>query len=161
MCHAPLVLSRTRIRCSFFPAESNRHNSMYLELSENSEKLTPRPSQVAPRGKCDPAVKGIGNDRESCCAVRSSRAPSSDVVVSATQTCAAEIAASCPGVGALRRAPMSRGRIPIPLAASASFIHSSQGEIKTGLIIEARRLAAVGIKQQPLSVAQQMNCRKK
>src|SRR5580698_4560766 len=54
-CHAPFVLSRIRMRVSFFPEESNRHSSTPSELSENSEKLVPRPSQVAPRGKGEPA----------------------------------------------------------------------------------------------------------
>jgi hypothetical protein len=35
---------------------SNRHSSTDSEDSENSEKLTPRPSQFAPRGNGDPAV---------------------------------------------------------------------------------------------------------
>src|SRR5712672_2792787 len=56
---------------------------------------------------------------------------------------------------------MSRGCVPFPLAASASFIISSRDKIKTGLIIEASRFAAVGVHQQPVSVAKHMNCRKK
>src|ERR1700688_1747368 len=118
MCHAPLVLSRTRIRCSFFPAESNRHNSIYSELSENNEKLTPRPSQVAPRGKREPGAKGSGVCREACSAAPSPWDPSSDVVVSA-----------------------------FPLAASASFIVPHETRSKSGPIIEAAGFAAVGVHQ--------------
>jgi hypothetical protein len=44
------------MRRSFFPAASNKHNSTDSEDSENSEKLTPRPSQFAPRGKGEPAA---------------------------------------------------------------------------------------------------------
>ena len=43
------------MRVSFLPDASNRHSSTPSEVSENSEKLTPRPSQVAPLGKGDPA----------------------------------------------------------------------------------------------------------
>src|SRR6202020_610172 len=56
MCHAPLVRSRMRMRLSALPDASNRHNSTDSEDSENSEKLTPRPSQLAPRGNGNPAV---------------------------------------------------------------------------------------------------------
>ena len=55
MCQAPFVLSRIRMRASFLPDESNRQSSTNSELSENSEKLTPRPSHVAPLGKGEPA----------------------------------------------------------------------------------------------------------
>src|ERR1700678_2525996 len=56
MCHAPLVRSRMRMRLSAFPDASNRHNSTDSEDPEKSEKLTPRPSQLAPRGNGNPAV---------------------------------------------------------------------------------------------------------
>src|ERR1700727_494061 len=54
-CQAPFVRSRIRTRVSFLPEASNRHSSTDSEASENSEKLTPRPSKVAPRGKGEPA----------------------------------------------------------------------------------------------------------
>jgi hypothetical protein len=38
------------------PDASNRHSSTDSEVSENSEKLTPLPSQFAPRGNGDPAA---------------------------------------------------------------------------------------------------------
>ncbi|MNC49016.1 hypothetical protein D3C75_981650 [compost metagenome] len=41
------------ISCS--PVESNRHSSTLVALAENRAKLTPRPSQVAPRGKGRPS----------------------------------------------------------------------------------------------------------
>src|ERR1700691_2281293 len=44
-----------RIRLSTLPGPSNRHSSTDSEDSENSEKLTPRPSQVAPLGNGNPA----------------------------------------------------------------------------------------------------------
>jgi hypothetical protein len=56
MCQAPLVRSRMRMRCSLPPDASNRHSSADSEVSENSEKLTPLPSQLAPRGNGDPAA---------------------------------------------------------------------------------------------------------
>src|ERR1700677_1292770 len=54
-CQAPLVRSRIRTRVSFLPDASNRHSSTDSEPSEKSEKLTPRPSKVAPLGKGKPA----------------------------------------------------------------------------------------------------------
>src|SRR5277367_6894963 len=54
-CQAPFVRSRIRTRVSFLPEASNRHSSTDSELSEKSEKLTPRPSKVAPLGKGKPA----------------------------------------------------------------------------------------------------------
>jgi hypothetical protein len=45
-----------RMRRSTLPGPSKRHNSTDSDDSENSEKLTPRPSQLAPRGKGNPAV---------------------------------------------------------------------------------------------------------
>src|SRR3954468_4609906 len=38
------------------PAPSNRHTSTFVALAENTLKLTPLPSQVAPRGNGDPSV---------------------------------------------------------------------------------------------------------
>ena len=45
-----------RMRCSLFPDASNKHSSTDSELSENSEKLQPLPSQFAPCGNGDPAI---------------------------------------------------------------------------------------------------------
>src|SRR5512138_2488473 len=35
---------------SFSPSESNKHSSTFVAFAENSEKFTPLPSHVAPRG---------------------------------------------------------------------------------------------------------------
>jgi hypothetical protein len=51
-----LVRTRIRMRLSTWPGPSNKHNSTDSEDSENSEKLTPFPSQFAPCGNGDPAV---------------------------------------------------------------------------------------------------------
>src|SRR5690606_36951905 len=47
---------------SVLPCSSNRHSSTRVACAENTAKLTPRPSQVAPRGKGVPSVT-----RERCC----------------------------------------------------------------------------------------------
>src|ERR1700742_1870630 len=39
------------------PWPSNRHSSTFSALAENSTKLVPRPSQLAPRRECVPAVR--------------------------------------------------------------------------------------------------------
>src|SRR3984885_10866252 len=54
-CQAALGRSRIRTRVSLLPDAANRHSSTDSELSENSEKSTPRPSKVAPLGKGKPA----------------------------------------------------------------------------------------------------------
>src|SRR3954462_4159683 len=41
---------------SVAPCESNTHSSTFVACEEKSEKLTPRPSQVAPRGLGSPSL---------------------------------------------------------------------------------------------------------
>src|SRR6185437_1306804 len=57
-CQTSLVYSGSSIRSSSVcPLLSNRHSSTLVAWAENSEKLTPIPSQVAPRGSGDPSLR--------------------------------------------------------------------------------------------------------
>src|SRR5262245_44581592 len=50
------------------PSRSNRHNSTFVALAENSAKFVPRPSQVAPSGCENPAatwpLRVFGNEKD-------------------------------------------------------------------------------------------------
>src|SRR5580704_322190 len=47
--------------CSYWPERSNRHNSTFSAWAENSAKLTPLPSHVAPSGKGLPGHTWVGD----------------------------------------------------------------------------------------------------
>src|SRR4051812_550108 len=56
-CQISSVYSgRTMRSSSVAPSASNTHSSTFVALEENREKLTPRPSQVAPRGLGRPSL---------------------------------------------------------------------------------------------------------
>src|ERR1700730_16187012 len=44
---------------SFSPLSSKRHNSTFVACAENKAKLTPSPSQVAPKGNGEPSAMRI------------------------------------------------------------------------------------------------------
>src|SRR6478736_2718391 len=56
-CQISSVYSGSVIRSSSVtPCESNTHSSTFVACEEKSEKLTPRPSHVAPRGLGRPSL---------------------------------------------------------------------------------------------------------
>src|SRR5690242_12647515 len=56
-CQISSVYSGRAMRSSSLPpCASNRHSSTFVACEENNEKLTPRPSHVAPRGLGKPSL---------------------------------------------------------------------------------------------------------